>query len=311
MRKELNPEYTAKIVDGKVTYVKKHKIGVFDVFLIIFFSLFALLCIMPVLYEVLLSFASKEDYLQASTTTVIVLPLRFNFENYKVTLYQDNIFQSFGVSLLITVLSVVYSMVLTSLGAYAFTKKGVPGLRIIFFLIVFTMFFSGGLVPLYLTIKDTVGTENLASVIIPFGINTFNMIILRNFFNQVPESIIDSCRLDGASEWRILFMFVIPLSKAGMATIMLYYLVAKWDDWYWPSILLSNAKKLAPLALKIRQGLNNARGEGSLGGWDTTKTFEQGSNAAMIVIGLIPIMAIYPFLQKYFSQGVMVGAIKS
>lgn len=311
MRKELNPEYTAKIENGKIKYVKKRKIRPFDIFLIVFFSVFALICILPVFYELLLSFASKEDYLQASSTTVIVLPLHFNFENYKVTLYQDNIFRSFGVSLLITALSVVYSMVLTSLGAYVFTKKGVPGLRIIFFLIVFTMFFSGGLVPLYLTIRDTVGTENLASVIIPFGINTFNMIILRNFFNQVPESIIDSCRLDGASEWRILFMFVIPLSKAGMATIMLYYLVAKWDDWYWPSLLLSNTKELAPLALKIRQGLNNARGEGALGGWDTAKIFEQGSNAAMIVIGLIPIMAIYPFLQKYFSQGVMVGAIKS
>lgn len=312
MNKSENPEYTAKIVDGKVKYVRKHKITVFGVINTIFFTVFGLLCILPVVYLLLLSFASKADYLQASSSTVIVLPLHFNFENYKVTLYQDNIFRAFGVSVLVTSVSVVYSMILTSLGAYAFTKKGVPGLRIIFFLIVFTMFFGGGLVPLYLTIKDTVGTENLFSIIIPFGINTFNMIILRNFFNQVPESIIDSCRLDGAGEWRILFMFVIPLSKAGIATIMLYYLVAKWDDWYWPSILLANSKELAPLALKIREGLNNARGEGQgQGGWDPSRVFEQGSNAAMIVIGLIPIMAIYPFLQKYFSQGVMVGAIKS
>lgn len=314
MQEEINPKSAGDpSVTGKAKEKKPHKkkkVGAFDVFLIIFFAVFALVCIMPVVYEFLLSFASKEDYLRGNSTG-IVLPLHFNFENYKVTLYQDKIFQAFGISLLVTLLSVVYSMVLTCLGAYAFTKKGVPGLRIIFFLIVFTMFFSGGLVPLYLTIRNTVGTENLASIIIPFGINTFNMIILRNFFNQVPESIIDSCRLDGASEWRILFMFVIPLSKAGIATITLYYLVAKWDDWYWPSILLANTKELAPLALKIRQGLNNARGEGSMGGWDPTKTFEQGSNAAMIVIGLIPIMAVYPFLQKYFSQGVMVGAIKS
>ena len=137
------------------------------------------------------------------------------------------------------------------------------------------------------------------------------MIILRNFFNQVPADIIDSCRLDGAGEWRILFWFVIPLSKAGIATIALYYLVAKWDDWYWPSFLLANSKELSPLALKIREGLNNARGEGQGGGWDPTRVFEQGSNAAMMIIGLIPIMAIYPFLQKYFSQGVMLGAIKS
>lgn len=311
MRKEENPEYCAKIVDGKVVYVKKHKFTLFDLILSIFFGLFALLCIMPVIYLLLLSFASKADYLQANSTTVIVLPLHFNFENYKVTLYQDNILRAFGVSVFVTAVSVAYSIVLTSLGAYAFTKKGVPGLKIIFFFIIFTMFFGGGLVPLYLMIKNTVGTENLLSIIIPFGINTFNMIILRNFFNQVPESIIDSCRLDGAGEWRVLFMFVLPLSKAGIATIMLYYLVAKWDDWYWPSILLANTPELAPLALKIRQGLNNARGEGQGGGWDPSRVFEQGSNAAMMIIGLIPIMAIYPFLQKYFSQGVMLGAIKS
>ncbi len=311
MRKEDNPDYAVKIVGGKIKYVKKHKPTAFDVINCTFFAVFALVCIMPVVYELLLSFASKADYLQASTTTVIVLPLHFNFENYKVALYQDKIFQAFGVSLFVTAVSVVYSLVLTSLGAYAFTKKGVPGLKAIFFLIIFTMFFGGGLVPTYLTIKDTVGTENLLSIIIPFGINTFNMIILRNFFNQVPESIIESCRLDGASEFRVLFTFVIPLSKAGIATILLYYLVAKWDDWYWPSILLADSPDLAPLALKIRQGLNNARGEGQGGGWDPTRVFEQGSNAAMIVIGLIPIMAIYPFLQKYFSKGVMIGAIKS
>ncbi len=311
MNRAENPEYYAKIVDGKVQYVKKHRRTSFDVFLYVFFTLFALVCFFPVVYLFLLSFASKADYLQAGTSTVIVLPLHFNFENYKVTLFQDKIFQAFAISVFVTGVYVVYSLVLTSLGAYAFTKKNVPGLKVIFYLIVFTMFFGGGLVPLYLTIGDTVGTDNLFSLIIPFGINTFNMIILRNFFNQVPESIIDSCRLDGAGEWRILFWFVVPLSKAGIATIMLYYLVAKWDDWYWPSILLANSKELSPLALKIREGLNNARGEGQGGGWDPTRVFEQGSNAAMMVIGLIPIMAIYPFLQKYFSQGIMVGAIKS
>lgn len=311
MNKAENPEYYAKIVDGQVHYVKKHKNTAFDWFLYAFFGLFGLICIFPVIYLVLLSFASKSDYLQAGTSTVIVLPLHFNVENYKVTLFQDNILQAFAISIFVTGVYVIYSLILTSLGAYAFTKKEVPGLKIIFYLIVFTMFFGGGLVPMYLTISDTVGTDNLFSLIIPFGINTFNMIILRNFFNQVPADIIDSCRLDGAGEWRILFWFVVPLSKAGIATIALYYLVAKWDDWYWPSFLLANSKELSPLALKIREGLNNARGEGQGGGWDPTRVFEQGSNAAMMIIGLIPIMAIYPFLQKYFSQGVMVGAIKS
>ena len=286
MNKADNPNYTIKIIDGQAQYVRKNKMTAFDWVNYTILGIFALVCVLPCIYELLLSFSSKNDYLNAN---LIVFPKHFNFENYKVTLYQDKIFQAFGVSLVVTIGSVIYSLVLTSLGAYAFTKKDVPGLKIIFFFIICTMFFGG---------------------IIPFGINTFNMIVLRNFFNQVPESIIDSCRLDGASEFRILFSFVIPLSKAGVATIMMYYLVAKWDDWYWPAIFLQERSELAPLALKIRQGLNNERGEGQGGGWDPSKVFEQGSNAAMIVIGLIPILIIYPLLQKYFTKGVMIGAVK-
>lgn len=314
MKKENHSEGAAEYAVQKTNPIKKSKCkkaSVFDVLNYAFFIIFALLCIFPVVYQLLLSFASKADYLQANTSTVIVIPRHFNFENYKVTLYQDNILKAFGVSVFITVAGVLYSMILTCLGAYAFTKKDVPGLKAVFFLIIFTMFFGGGLVPTYLVIKDTVGTGNLFSIVIPFGINTFNMIILRNFFNQVPDSIIDSCRLDGASEFRVLISFVVPLSKAGLATIMLYYLVAKWDEWYWPSLLLSDVPDLKPLALKIREGLNNARPEGQGGGWDPSRVFAQGSNAAMIIIGLVPIMAIYPFLQKYFAQGVMIGAIKS
>ena len=307
MKKENNPNYYVKLVNGEITYVKRKKTTVFDVVNYCVMTLFALICLLPIIYLVLLSFASKSDYLQAN---LFVIPWNFNFENYKVSLYQDKIFRAFGVSVFVTASSVIYSMVLTCLGAYAFTKKEVPGLKAIFYLIIFTMFFSGGLVANYLTIKDTVGTNNLISIIIPFGINTFNMIVLRNFFSQVPDSIIESCRLDGASEFRILFTFVLPLSKAGIATITLYYFVAKWNDWYWPAILLADSPDLAPLALKIRQGLNNERGEGLGSGWDPTIIFTQGTNAAMCIIGLIPIMAIYPFLQKYFTKGVMIGGVK-
>lgn len=190
MKKENNANYYIKLVDGQITYVKRKKTTAFDVVNYTVMGLFALICILPILYLLLLSFASREDYLQA---TLFVIPKHFNFENYKVSLYQDKIFRAFGISVGVTAGSIVYSMILTSLGAYAFTKKDVPGLKVIFYLIIFTMFFSGGLVANYLTIKDTVGTGNLWGIIIPFGINTFNMIVLRNFFSQVPDSIIESC----------------------------------------------------------------------------------------------------------------------
>ena len=293
--------------ENPVKLHKKKKLTVYNVVVYGVLGIFSLLCFFPLAYVLLLSFSTEADWMNS---TLLVIPKNFHFENYKANLLAGYIPQAFGNSIFLVVAKTLYQMTLTSLAAYAFTRKDVPGIRIIFTLFVIPMFFGGGLTPFYLVVDSTIGTENLWSLIIPFGIGTFNMIILRNFFSQVPESIIDSCRLDGASEFRILFSFVIPLSKAGIATIILYYLVAKWDDWYWPSIFLSDSPDLAPLALKIRNGLNDLRGEGEGGGWDVTKVYAQGMSAATMVIGLIPIMAIYPFLQKYFAKGVMLGSVK-
>ena len=245
----------------------------------------------------------------------MVIPKHFNFEAYKIIFNQGRVGIAFLISLFVTIVGTLYSMILTSLGAYAFTKKEVPGLRGIFTFIIITMFFSGGLIPFYFTVRDVVGLNNLASLIIPFGINTFNMIVLRNFFNQVPKELIESCYLDGASDFRVLWQFVVPLSKAGIATVSLFYIVAKWDDWYWPSILLTRRDDLYPLALELRNVLNNSQSEGYGGDGgiqvDPTLLFAQGQNAAMIVVSILPILCIYPWLQKYFVKGVMIGSVKS
>ena len=281
---------------------KKKKVYVFDVVNYTLITLFSLFCLFPVVYVFLLSFSSKADYLNSD---FMVIPRHFNFEAYKIIFNQGRVGWAFLISLFVTIVGTLYSMLLSSLGAYAFTKKGVPGLRIIFTFIIITMFFSGGLIPFYLTVRDVVGLNNLASLIIPFGITTFNMIVLRNFFNQVPQELIESCYLDGA--------FVIPLSKAGIATVSLFYIVAKWDDWYWPSILLTKRDDLYPLALELRNVLNNAQSEGYGDGGiqvDPTLLFSQGQNAAMIVVSILPILCIYPWLQKYFVK-VMIGSIKS
>ena len=261
-------------------------------------------------YVLLLSFASKADYLNAN---LMVIPWDFNVEAYKYIFGQGRVPRAFGISAIITVGGTLYSMLLTSLGAYAFTRKNIPGLKICFTVILITMFFSGGIIPFYLAVKSMMGLNNLWCLVLPFGINTFNMIILRNFFSQVPESLLESCRMEGASEFRVLFQFVIPLSKAGLATVALWYLVGKWDDWYWPSFFLPTADNLYPLALELRNVLNNMAGETPVDpniGLDGTKLFSQGQNAAMIVVSITPILLIYPFLQKYFVKGVMIGSVK-
>lgn len=287
---------------------KKKKVSLYFVIVYGILGIFSLVCFFPLIYVVLLSFSTEADWM---TSTLVVFPKNFHFENYKANLLAGYIPQAFLNSVFLVVASTLYQMTLTSLASYAFTRKETPGIRFFFTLFLIPMFFGGGLLPFYLTVRATTGLNNLAALIIPFGLSGYNMIVLRNFFSAIPESVIESCKIDGASDFRILFQFVIPLSKAGLATIALFYMVGTWNEWYWASIFLQDIE-LYPLALLVRQSLNP--GEMAADRWkgvyDSSKTYGEGLNAAMTVIALAPILAIYPILQKYFTQGVMVGSVK-
>ena len=287
---------------------KKKRVSVWTVLIYAFIVLFTLACLFPIVYEVLLSFASKEDYLQSD---FLIFPVHFNFENYKIILLQDRIPIAFLISVFLTAVNLVYSMAIDILAAYVLAQRDLPGRKIFFTFLLIPMFFSGGLVPFYLTLRSLNFTNNLLGLILPFGVGGFNVILLRNFFAQVPNDIIESAKLEGASDFRVLWQFILPLSKAGIATISLFILVGKWNDWYWPMILLTE-DNLFPLALELRNVLNSTRADlipdGSV---DMNVIFAEGRNAAMIIVALLPIMAIYPFLQKYFVKGIMIGAIKS
>lgn len=287
---------------------KKKRVSVWTVLIYAFIVLFTLACLFPIVYEVLLSFASKEDYLQSD---FLIFPVHFNFENYKIILLQDRIPIAFLISVFLTVVNLVYSMAIDILAAYVLAQRDLPGRKIFFTFLLIPMFFSGGLVPFYLTLRSLNLTNKLLGLILPFGVGGFNVILLRNFFAQVPNDIIESAKLEGASDFRVLWQFILPLSKAGIATISLFILVGKWNDWYWPMILLTE-DNLFPLALELRNVLNSTRADlipdGSV---DMNVIFAEGRNAAMIIVALLPIMAIYPFLQKYFVKGIMIGAIKS
>lgn len=288
---------------------KKKKITVYNVCVYTFLGLLALFCAFPLIYITLLSFSTEADWMKSSM--LLVIPKEFHFENYKANLLAGYVLQAFGNSIFLVVVHTIYQMALTSLAAYAFTRKETPGLRFIFTLFLIPMFFGGGLLPFYLTVQATTGLNNMASLIIPFGLSGFNMLVLRNMFSAIPESVIESCKIDGASDLRILVQFVLPLSKAGLATIALFYIVDTWNEWYWASIFLQDIE-LYPLALLVRQSLNP--GEMAADRWkgtyDSTKTYGEGLNAAMTMLALAPILAIYPLLQKYFTQGVMVGSVK-
>jgi putative aldouronate transport system permease protein len=203
-------------------------------------------------------------------------------------------------------------MILTIFGSYAMTHKDMPGINIFFTMILITMFFGGGVIPFFLVVKSLGLYNKLIGLIIPFGINTFNMIILRNFFSNVPKSIIESAKLDGANDFTILFQMIVPLSLAGIATVSLFTLVDKWNDWYWPMILLQD-EELYPLALQLRNVLSNMQSANYYEsiGVDYTLLYDNGQNAATIIVSIIPILCVYPFIQQHFVKGVMLGAIKA
>ena len=283
--------------------------GVGTVIIYFVMIVFALVCLFPLLYEVLLSFASQKDYLSAK---YIIIPRDFNFESYKYILFQDRIGTAFLISVFVTVVGTLYTMIFNSIGAYILTKQRLPGKNIFFTCIIITMFFDGGLIPFYLVVKELNMCNKLSALIIPFAVDTFNMILLRNFFRQVPDEMIEACKIDGAGEIRILLQFVLPLSTAGLATIGMFTIVGKWNDWYWPLIFLTLRDELFPLALELRNVLTNTSTGGVVGGYvDMTKVFSQAQNAAMVVISVLPIVILYPFMQKFLVKGVMMGSIKS
>lgn len=270
-------------------------------------SLFAVVCIYPFLSEILLSFASAQDYMQSN---FIVIPKHFNIESYKYILFQDRIGRAFLISIFNTVVGTTINILLTAIGAYALSRKNMMGNKVLFIFILITMFFGGGLIPFYITVRSLGLMNTLWSVLIPFGISSFNMIILRNFFSAVPESVIESCKIDGASQLTVFLRFIIPLSGAGIATVMLFYAVERWNDWYWPMLFITDSE-LFPMSLELRNILSSRQASGIGGGAvDPSVTFSEGQKAATIVISILPILVVYPFVQKYFVKGVMLGSVK-
>lgn len=203
-------------------------------------------------------------------------------------------------------------MVMTILMAYPLAHNYLPGKKVINFLVVFTMMFSGGMIPNYIIVRGLNLINSYWSVILPGAINAFNLIVLRNFFAQIPPSLEESARMDGCSEFRILLQIILPLSMASLATITLFYAVAHWNQFQQPLLYLNDSEKW-PIQILLRQMviLASGAGLGDSGAMEESYVVPQQSvRMAVIVVSTVPILIVYPFLQKYFTKGVMVGSVK-
>lgn len=235
----------------------------------------------------------------------------YTFSAYKSVLGNPQIATGFANTLFILVVGVSINIILTMIGGFFLTLKGPMLRKLIATMIIFTMYFGGGLVPAYLNVKELKLINTLWALIIPGAVNTVNLIIMRTAFESIPDSLIESARLDGASYLRILTHIMIPLSKATIAVLVLYYGVGHWNSWFSASVYLQDSS-LYPLQLVVHRILDLTRMNEMTTGADISEMAQTAEliKYALIVVTTVPVLVIYPFVQKYFTKGVMIGAVK-
>ncbi|WP_309121572.1 carbohydrate ABC transporter permease [Paenibacillus sp.] len=264
----------------------------------------------PFVYVLMSSLSNS--MLLLSHTGLLLKPLEFTTDAYALVFRNPNIATGFRNTLFLTTVGTIVNLTLTSFGAYVLSRRGVPWTRPVMLLIVFTMFFSGGLIPSYLLVNNWLHLGNtLAALIIPGAISTWNLIILRTSFASIPESLIESARIDGAQDFTILFRVVVPLSMPVIAVMILFYSVGHWNAWFQAMIYLRD-RELFPVQLILREILiqNSTQFMASDAAAGDVQAVGESIKYATIVVATLPILVVYPFLQKYFVKGVMIGSIK-
>lgn len=276
-----------------------------DVVIYSMLGLLTLITIVPFLQVITISVSPSEVVMQYG---MHLFPTKFDFSGYKKVFDYDLIWRSYYNTIVRTLLGTSLSLILTILGAYPLSKKYLPNRNFWTGFIVFTMYFSGGLVPSYILVNNLGLRDTLGALIIPGAISAYNLIIMRNFFMSIPESIEESARIDGANDIYILFKIIIPLSLPIIATISLWYGVGHWNAWFDNMIYMTTQTKFV-----LQYVLRTILLEGSTADIGSDQSIVVNSDTmkmATLVVATLPIICIYPFLQKYFVKGVMVGSLK-
>lgn len=293
--------------------VKKYRVGqrsTLDIVIAAILGFMTLAAIFPFYQVVLLSFADMASY---AKHPLYLLPYCFDLTGYKTIFEDPMFFTSLGVTLFITLVGTTLNMFLSVMGAYVLSRKYLMGRKVILNMIIFTMLFNGGLIPTYLVIKNLKLVNTVWAMILPCGISTYYLIIMKNYFMSLPDSLLEAARLDGANEWSILTRVVLPISVPFMATFILFYAVERWNEWYLANLYI-NKSALYPLQTYLRNVLISMSNTLN----DIAKQFMQGHakvnstavQMATIVVATVPILCVYPFVQRHFVKGVMVGGIK-
>ncbi|MEF3313562.1 carbohydrate ABC transporter permease [Paenibacillus sp. GYB004] len=268
---------------------------------------FGLLTLFPFLHVLAQSLSSPHAVVSNQVT---IYPIDFQLEAYKLLLQDSAFYKAFGISVMRTVFGTAINMILTCLMAYSVSRRTLRGRGAVMAMVVFTMLFSGGMIPSFLLLKELSLLNTFGSLILPSAVSAFNLILMKNFFESIPESLEESAKIDGAGHWTILTRLFIPLSLPAIATLTLFYAVMHWNSYFDAVMYISNAD-LNPLQVYLRnlivQNESNIELTNNMG---LFLVAPETLKAATIMASVLPMIILYPFLQKFFVKGVMLGAVK-
>ncbi len=284
----------------------RQRLKAFDYVNLAFLTLVFLLIAYPFYNSIVMSFLTQRGYAEFRG----FLPTRVTLQAYEIIFGEGWVFTGYKNSIIITVAGTAYAMFITTTCAYGFSREKFLGRNVLMFFFLITLFFGGGLIPSYLLVKELNMMDTLWSLILPSGMSVFYMLLMRNFFGTIPVSLKEAAMLDGAGEWRILLRIVLPLSMPILATIALFCMVDRWNTWY-SAMLYIRSPERKPLQLCLREIINASSSTAS-----HTITAEramlnlQSYTMASVMVTMLPIMLVYPFLQKYFVKGIVLGGVK-
>lgn len=292
---------------GVMTMIKKKRTAEdWAVDLTVYFVLLFLAIVMIVPFLNVIAKAFSADW-AVNSGKVNIWPVGFQLDSIKFVLTDKSFLNSFGITVFVTVLGTLCNMIITVIAAYPLSKRELPGMKFTTLMFVFTMLFSGGMIPNYILMKDLHLLNNLAVLIIPSLISVYNMLLVKNYFESLPASVEESAMLDGAGNITILFKIVLPMSTPMLATIALFYAVSHWNNYMGPVVYISK-QSLMPLQLYLRDIILEAENAIAEGG--VVNVAGESIRAATIFASATPILMAYPFLQKYFIKGITVGSVK-
>lgn len=290
------------------TLRKKKKITVGTVLLYVFLTILVFICLYPFLNVLAYSLSGYNAVLSGKVT---FFPIDFNLAAYKEILGKSQMWIAMEVTVIVTLLGTLIGLILTIFAAYGLSRKTLPGRKVLSGIILFTMYFSGGIIPTFLVVKGLGMYDSLTALYIPQAVNVFNFIVMRTFFRELPESLEEAAKIDGATDMGVLIKIILPLSVPIIATIGLFYAVQYWNG-YFDALLYIQSPDKYTLQLRLRSllfadELNNAGANAEGVG---TQVMTQSLKMACVAVSTIPILVVYPWLQKYFVKGVMLGSVK-